>query len=219
VAIMLIVSTCLWDANDASHAFSRCYDESWANKLFAGFRRNLNRDFRFVVYTDRKRRFAKGIEQRRLSMKEPHYGACIEPFASDEAQIFCGLDTVIVGNCDHLADYCLTADKPAVPKDPFYPELTTNSVVLAPKGCRAMLFDGWSGQNDMDWIRSRDCALTDTLFPRQIASYKGRVQWVGIEDETRIVFFHGVRKPHELDRIDFIKEHWREDAPVNEAAA
>jgi len=34
---------------------------------------------------------------------------------------------------------------------------------------------------------------------------------VGVEDETRIVFFHGMRKPHELDRIEFIREHWRAD--------
>lgn len=215
---MLTVTTCLWDANEHSHNFSRCYDESWANKLYAGFKRNLTAPFRFVVYTDRERRFAPGIEQRRISMQEPHYGACIEPFASNEAQIFCGLDTVIVGNIDHLAQHALTATKPAVPKDPFFPETTTNSVVIAPKGCKAMLFDGWSGQNDMDWIRSCDCDLLDTLFPKQIVSYKGRVQWIGIEDETRVVFFHGSRKPHELDRIDFIREHWRDDDLMEQAA-
>ena len=218
MAELLTVSTCLWDANEHSHNFSRCYDESWANKLYAGFRRNLTLPFRFVVYTDRKRRFAKGIEQRRISMAEPHYGACIEPFSSDEAQIFCGLDTVVVANIDHLARYALTCTKPAVPKDPFFPETTTNSVVIAPKGCKAMLFDGWTGQNDMDWIRSRDCDLLDTLFPKQIASYKGRVQWIGVEDATRMVFFHGSRKPHELDRIDFIREHWRADDLVERAA-
>lgn len=203
---MLTITTCLWDANDFSKPFSRCYNEEWANKLYRGFQRNLTKPFRFVVFTDKEREFAPGIDQERLSMEEPHYGACIEPLSLDEPQIFCGLDTVIVGNIDHIAEYVLGKNKPAVPKDPFWPELTTNAVVLSPKS--SFLAEGYRGQNDMDWIRKQDCALTDTLFPRQIVSYKGRVQWMGIEDDTRMVFFHGVRKPHELDRIDFIKEHW-----------
>lgn len=217
---MLTVTTCLWDANDQSHGFSRCYDEGWANKLYRGFQRNLTRPFRFVVYTDRERRFAPGIEQRRLSQAEPHYGACIEPFASDEAQIFCGLDTVIVGNCDALADYVLTATKPAVPRDPFPTSRweRTNAVVLAPKGCKAALYDGYAGENDMDWINTRETVLLDDLFPRAVVSYKGRVQFVGIEDANSIVYFHGMRKPHELGRLDFIREHWREDAPAEAAA-
>lgn len=218
---MLVASTCLWDANDASKPFSRCYDETWANRLYAGFKRNLTVPFRFVVWTDRERQFAPGIEQRRLSQAEPHYGACIEPFQTDEAQIFCGLDTVIVGNCDHFAEYCLTASKPAIPRDPYNGVsgwARTNAVVLAPRGCKAALYDGWAGENDMDWINTRDTALIEDLFPRQIVSFKGRVQWIGVEDETRIVYFHGSRKPWELTRLDWIKEHWLGDDSAEAAA-
>lgn len=217
---MLTVSTCLWDANEHSHNFSRCYDETWANRLYAGFRRNLTQPFRFVVWTDRERRFAPGIEQARLTQAEPSYGACIEPFQTDEPQIFCGLDTVIVGNCDALADYVMSAAMPAVPRDPFPTSRweRTNAVVLAPKGCRAALYDGWADENDMDWINTRKTALLDDLFPRAVVSYKGRVQFVGIEDENRIVYFHGMRKPHELTRLDFIREHWLTDE-ADEAAA
>lgn len=218
MALVLNVTTCLWDANEYSHGFSRCYDESWVNKLYAGFKRNLTVPFRFVAFTDRERKFAQGVEQERLAMVEPHYGACIEPFKLDAPQIFCGLDTVVVGNCDHLADYALSASRPAVPRDAFYPQTVTNSVVIAPAGCAAMLWDGYGGENDMHWVRGKfargEVDVLDQLFPRQIVSYRGRVQWMGLEDETRIVFFHGVRKPHELDRIDFIREHWREEVLV-----
>lgn len=217
---MITITTCLWDANDQSLAFSRCYDESWVHKLHAACARNLSEPFRFVCFTDRERKFAPGIEQMRLSDPEPHYGACIEPFQLDCAQIFMGLDTVIVGNIDHLARYALTAPKPAIPRDPFptSPWARTNAVVIAPEGCRAMLWDGFDGRNDMDWINTRDTDLLDDLFPKQIVSYKGRVQWVGIEPETRIVFFHGMRKPHELAHIDFIAEHWIDGASAEAAA-
>lgn len=213
---MITVTTCLWDANEQTPHFSRCYDESWADKLYRGLKRNLTQPFRLVVFTDRERRFREPIEQERLLMEDPHFGACVEPYRLDCAQIMVGLDTVIVGNIDHLADYALQATRPAVPRDPFFPETVSNSVVIAPEGCRAMLWDGYAGENDMDWIRAKrsECDLLDDLFPRQIVSYKGRVQFFGIDDDTRIVFFHGVRKPHELTRIDFIREHWLEEAEV-----
>ena len=41
---------------------------------------------------------------------------------------------------------------------------------------------------------------------------------IGVEDATRMVFFHGSRKPHELDRIDFIREHWHADDLVEQPA-
>lgn len=217
---MLTVTTCLWDANDASHTFSRCYDETWVNRLYAGFKRNLTQPFRFVCFTDRQREFAPGIEWRLLKDKEPHYGACIEPFQMDCPMIFCGLDTVIVGNIDHLADYALTATKPAVPRDPFPTSRweKTNAVVIAPAGCRAMLWDGYAGENDMDWINTRDVDLLDELFPAEIVSFKGRVQWMGIEDETRVVYFHGMRKPHELLAHEWVREHWLGEGKAEAAA-
>lgn len=217
---MLTVTTCLWSANEHSRPFSRCYDESWADKLYRGFARHLTRPWRMVVFTDRERAFHEPIEQMRIEMETPHYGACIEPFKLDCPQLFVGLDTIVVGNCDALADYCLTADKPAVPRDPFYPASPwkmTNAVVLAPAGCKAMLYDGYAGQNDMDWINTRDVAVIDDFLPGQVASYKGRVKNVGIEPATRLVYFHGPEKPQQLPHVGWIARHWHEER--KEAAA
>lgn len=219
---MLTIATCLWDANAASKAFSRMYDESWADKLYRGFRWNLTREFRFVVYTDRERVFSEpGIEQARIEMNPPHYGAMIEPFKCDDPCIVVGLDTIVVGNCDALADYCLTADKPAIPRDPYVGVSRwqrTNAVVLAPKGCRAMLWDGYAGENDMDWINARDTALLDDVFPGAVVSYKGRVQHCGLEPENRIVFFHGPAKPQELPHVGWIKRAWHNNVKQGVAA-
>lgn len=211
---MITVAACLWSPNEHSSSFSRCYDESWADKLYRGFARNLTVPWRMVVFTDRERAFQEPIEQMRLEMTKPHYGAMIEPYKLDCPMIVVGLDTIVVGNCDALAAYCMSASRPAVPKDPFFPASPwklTNAVVLAPAGCKAMLYDGYAGQNDMDWINTRDVAVMDDLFPGQAVSYKGRVQYVGLEDETRVVFFHGAVKPHELPHVGWVARHWHEE--------
>lgn len=211
MGVVLTVACCLWDVNEHSRHFSRGYNESWADKLFAGFKRNLSDPFRFVVFTDRDRQFAPGIEQERLAMTNPHYGACIEPFKLDEPMIFVGLDTVIVGNCDRLADYALTGDVPLVPKDPFYPASPwprTNAVVVAPKGCRSQLWEGYTDQNDMTWINACETELLDEAFPGAVVSYKGRVQHCGLERGNSIVYFHGSVKPHELPHVGWVHRHW-----------
>lgn len=218
---MITVAACLWEPNRNSRHFSRCYDESWVEKLYRNVAKHATRPFRFVIYTDRKRQFCEPIEQRRIEMKDIHYGACVEPFKSDEPMLFMGLDTIVVGNIDHLLDYALTADKPAVPKDPFYPNSPwpkTDAVVLAPKGCRAMLWDGYAGENDMDWINTRDVAVMDDLWPGQVVSYKGRVQFGGLEDETRIVYFHGPVKPHQIPHVGWVAREWHDNVRVKETA-
>ncbi len=217
---VLTVTTCLWTANQHSRHFSRVYDESWAEKLYRSFAKNLTRPFRFVCFTDKQRTFAEPIEQERLIMQNPHYGACMEPFTLDCPQIFVGLDTIVVGNIDHLADYAMTASKPAIPRDPFAgvgPWERTNAVVIAPAGCRKMLLDGYAGENDMDWINTRDTDLLDDLFPQQVMSYKGRIQRTGLEEETRIVYFHGPHKAHELGQVGWIAREWHDNGRTHGA--
>jgi hypothetical protein len=218
---VITVAACLWDANRHSRHFSRCYDESWAEKLYRNVAQHLTVPFRFKLYTDKTRKLNEPIEQVRLEMKDTHYGACIEPFKADEPTLFMGLDTIVVGNIDHLAKYAMSARKPAVPRDPFAdtgPWKLTNAVVIAPAGCRSMLWDGYDNQNDMDWINTRDVAIMDELWPREVVSYKGRIQRTGLEDETRIVFFHGPHKPWELGQVGWIARAWHDNVK-REAAA
>lgn len=205
----LHICTLLWDANENSKDFSSMYDESWVEKLYRGFRRNLTVPFSFVCFVDRPRTFAEpDIEQRVLTSEGPlHYGHCIEPYRLDQPMILCGLDTMVIGNIDHLAEYVMSGGRFALPRDPYCPDIACNGVALVPGGMKRV-WRGYDGKrNDMEHVRMYDHAYLDDLFPGQIKSYKGHVKRRGYAG-VKIVYFHGKEKPHELsDRV--VKEHWR----------
>lgn len=205
---MLTVATLLWDANDASLPFSRCYDESWVRKLHDGFDRNLKQPFRFVLFTDRERRLPAHIEQVRMKSKKPDYSSCIEPYRFEVPMILVGLDTVVTGSIDHLADYCLNADTIALPRDPFFPARACNGVALIPEG-QQHVWRNHRGENDMEWMRAQNHVFIDDRFPGQVVSFKGHVRDHGLGD-ARIVYFHGNDKPHELTgaHAQWVREHW-----------
>lgn len=205
---MLVVATCLWQANKHSLPGSLCYDETWVDKLYRGFRRNLTMRFRFVVFTDRQRRFAEPVEQEMLSATVPDYGSFTEPYRLNEPMILVGLDTVIVGNLDHFHNYCLTAERIALLRDPYKPEQSINGVALVPAGQRH-IWDEWDGANDMEHLRRYDTAFIDDTWPGHCLSLKAHdVRRKGLQD-ARIIYFHGKPKPHQIGNPDWIKEHWR----------
>lgn len=205
---LLTVVSCLWDANVASQSFSRCYSESWALKLFNAFRRNLTVDHRAVLFTDRERNLPDWIEQDQLLADPPGYGSMIEPFRLAEPMILVGLDTVIVGNIDHMARYCLEADRIALPRDPYQPARSINGVALVPKGF-AHVAAQWGGENDMEWLRRFDTAFIDDLWPGHVLSLKfHKVRDLGLQD-ARIVYMHGRPKQDELGHLGWVREHWR----------
>lgn len=202
---MITIATLLWDANSASHSFSQAYDETWVEKLYRGFARNLSQPFRFVCYTDRPRTFAEPIEQAQI-VGEPSYASCIQPYELGAPTILVGLDTVVCGNIDHLAGYALGRPTLALPRDPYRPDRACNGVCLIPAGHKhiAAMHEG---QNDMAWVRQFPHVFIDDLFPGQVQSYKGTVKDLGLGD-TRIVYFHGAEKPAEIDE-PWLAEHWR----------
>jgi hypothetical protein len=203
---MLNVCTLLWDPNGHSYDFSRCYDETWVEKLYREFDRNLSRPFRFVCFTDRDRSFEEPIEQERLSSPTPGYGHCIEPFRLGEPMILVGLDTIVIAGIDHFADYCMSAEAMALPRNPDQPRQSCNAVCLVPKGWKHVA-DEWKGGNDMAHLRKYPTTFIDDLWPGQVLSYKRHVKKTGLGD-ARIVYFHGQEKPHQIGD-DFVKAHWR----------
>jgi len=202
----LAVCTLLWDSNKHSRSFSQAYNETWVERLYRGFSRNLTAPFDFICFTDRLRTFSESISQLRLSSDQPDYGHCIEPYTLGRPMILVGLDTIVTGNVDHLANYCLSAEKFALPLDPYNPSQCCNGVALVPEG-HGHIGTNWRGQNDMVWVRRFDHAVIDQLFPGQVVSYKGHVKQNGLGD-ARVVYFHGDSKPHELDER-WIDQHWR----------
>lgn len=205
---MLHVVSMLWDHNERSLPTSRCFDESWVDKLYRGFKRNLTIPFKFVLFTDRKRLFEEAINQELMvSSNKPDYGCFTEPYRLNESMIFCGLDTVVVGNVDHLARHCLRYGKIALPRDPYQPDRTINGVALVPPGHR-YVYDEWHGENDMEWLRRFKTDYIDDLWPGDVISLKFHdVRRKGLQG-AKIVYFHGRPKPHELQDLPWIKEHW-----------
>jgi hypothetical protein len=206
---MITVAVPFWQANRHSKSFSSMYDEGWVERLYRSFARHLTVPFNFVVFTERVREYSVPVAQELLTNPVPGYEACLEPFRLGEPSIIVGLDTVVTGNIDHLAEYCLTADKIALPKAVYKPNTVCNGVALVPAGHEWIWhdFDGEGGdQADMVWLRKQDYAVIDDLFPGQVVSYKGHVARHGLGD-ARIVFFHGQQKPHQL-KHEWIAENW-----------
>lgn len=204
----LHVVTMLWDWNSSLLQSSRCYDESWADKLCRGFKRNLTVPFNFVVFTDRDRRFEEDVVQIRMTSSGTGYGRFTEPYRLNEPMILVGLDTIVVDNIDHLAEYCLHPGKIALPRDPYVPERSINGVALVPPG-HANVYARWRGENDMEWLRAFDVNLIDDLFPREVVSLKAHdVRRRGLQ-QAKIVYFHGRPKPHELGQLTWVRQHWR----------
>jgi hypothetical protein len=201
---VLTIACCLWDANEKSRSFSRCYDESWVEKLYRGFVRNLTVPFHFVCFTDRLRDFHEGIAQETLWSVNPDYGALIEPFRLNVPTIVCGLDTVIVGSIDHLVERCLTSSRLALPR---ISGISNNGFVLVPAGQRR-IFDEWRGENDMEWLREQPHDAIDDHWPGQVVSYKLHVRPRGLGD-ARAVYFHGEPKPPALMHLDWVRANWR----------
>jgi len=203
----LIVATLLWDANGNSKSFSRMYDESWVHKLYWGAKRNLTKyRMEFHCWVDRPRDLEPWIKQHLIRSACPGYGDCIQPFEMNRPMILMGLDTIITGNIDRLADYCFRASKVALPKAVYKNNTVCNGVALIPAG-NADIYTRWNGENDMEWLRRQPYAVIDDLFPGAVISYKRDVKKRGVGGAA-IVFFHGEEKPHQLNE-EWIKEHWR----------
>lgn len=205
---MLHVATCLWQPNKHSLPGSLCYTEEWVEKLYRGFKRNLSLRFKFVLFTDRPRKFSEPIYQERITAAVPDYGSFTEPYRLDRPMILVGLDTVIVGSLDHFWNYCFTAEKIALCRDPYKPEQSINGIALVPAGHRR-IWDEWDGSNDMEWLRRQDTAFIDDIWPGHCVSLKAHdVRRKGLQD-ARVVYFHGVPKMHQLGHLNWIQKHWR----------
>jgi hypothetical protein len=203
---MLTVATLLWDKNKHSFGFSQCYSEQWVTRLHDGFARNLTVPFRFVLFTERQRDLPAHIVQERIKTKRLDYSACIEPYRFGVPMILVGLDTVVTGSIDHLAEYCLTAENIALPRDPYHSDRACNGAALVP-GNQQHVWRNWNGENDMEWMRRQAHVYIDDLFPGHVNSYKGHVKAKGLGD-SRIVYFHGNLKPHQLQDEPWIRKHW-----------
>lgn len=206
----------IWDPNEHSWEFSRCYEDHWVDRLFGGFRRHLKRPFRFVAFTDRPREFNPAIEQAPIMSCGPDglisYACMTEPYKLNVPMILTGLDTVVVASVDKLADYCMTAKTIALPRDIKDPRQSINGVALVPAGHR-YIYEEWVEDgcraSDMEWLRRYPNAWLDEVFPGAVQSIRhGDRNRLGIEAAS-IIYMHGSARPHLMQKRPLIYENWQ----------
>ena len=209
---MLHVATMLWKPNQHSHPFS-VYDEIWVEKLYRGVKRNLTVPFRFVSFVDELRDFAETeIRQQLMVTPDPDYGAQAEVDRLDEPTIFLQLDTIVVGNCDLFAEYCLTQKDIALSRDPYVPTRTVNGVALIPEGHRRV-WDEWKGETDLTHMRRQKTVCIEDIWPAQplVLSYKAQIEKVNggrLHPNTRLCYFHGRPKQSALSHLPWVQRNW-----------
>jgi hypothetical protein len=198
------ITTCLWARNRHSGRFCPGHDETWVERRYRGFARNLTVPFRFVCLVDTERRFAEpDIEQLAMLTQEPENRALAEAFRLDAPMIHVHLDTIVTGNCDALAEYCMTG------KDIAVPSLASGArfygIALCPAGQRR-IFDEWRGEHDVVWWqRQRTVAIDDVVGPGRVVFYPG----AELPPDARIVYFGPGCKPSALGHVPWVREHWR----------
>jgi len=210
---VLHVATMLWAPNQHSHPFS-VYDETWVEKLYRGVKRNVTVPFRFVCFVDAPRDFSEvAIHQELMVTPDPDYGAQAEVYRLGEPTIFLQLDTIVVGNCNIFAEYCLMQRDIALSRDPYVPTRTVNGVALIPEGHRHV-WDEWKGETDLTWMRRQKTVCIEDIWPEKplVLSYKAQIEKVNggrLHPNTRLVYFHGRPKQSALGHLPWIKENWR----------
>jgi len=213
------------------------YDPEWANKLYRGFRRNLEREMRFVCISHYpKKEFMPEIEVVDFLRDTRDWWCINEVLRQDlglQRTLFTGLDTIVTGSleeiCSWEGDFLFTGPRRVHVNNAF---CLWNQRRMAPL---------WEGLEEDEDILKGNCrmrgrgrpsemvywrkVLKDRVvrlnmeFPHQVVSWKhewrknrwsdGHTFRPGLrKDEVRAVYFSGKMKPGGLPKDDPLREHW-----------
>ncbi len=195
------------------------YDWSWVEKLYRGIRDNSTIPFRFICLSDQVPATPHPKIQV-IPLQDPSLGwMCINeiyrPDLGIERGLFMGLDTIITGDITHM----LQLNVPfGVVRSPIKPKLLCNAVVSFNRKWANWLWHMWTKRKE-SWLenctvglgpkqkgyasevvflrhnRHEEWVFLDDLWPGQICSWKAH----GVSEDTRILYFHGDQKPHQID--------------------
>lgn len=133
--------------------------------------------------------------------------------------LFLDLDTIILGNIDHLAAY---DGHFACPHDFWNPKGLGPAVMLFDPQWAGFIYEEWAAcgfpmtdpRGDQAWIENRnqgrmrrEVDILQDLFPGQFVSYKSSCT-KGVPEGARVVCFHGKPRPHEAG--GWVADHWKE---------
>jgi len=219
----ITVISVLYQGEDVPPWSQNMFNEKWADKLYRGIARNLSNPFRFVCLVDQDYQFEEPIDA--IKLENPYRNMfslleCLRPDIDDNPKMFMGLDTIITGNIDNIAQY---SGDFAMIRDPYFPENRASGVMLFQQKAASEYYarfkqDQNKGKftlggfvSDMVWLDQNipPCDLLQDLYPNQIVSYKadlmsGKLRW----NDAKIIYFHGEPKPHRLG-MPWVKENWK----------
>lgn len=212
----------LYRGEDIPEHSKGIFTPEWVDRLYRGIKRNCTRPFRFVCYVDDDYEFSEPVVTERLVLPYRNMFSLLEPFREKGRVVFMGLDTIITGNIDFLADY----DGPfRMLKDPWQ-EGECSGVMLFPP-----IPGLWADieRNHAEYAK-RETMFgypSDMVFlngwPHQVMdgpsngiySYKAHIkESPALIDHAKVVYFHGREKPHELSGLGWVDEHW--GPPIDE---
>ena len=229
---MITIVTALFDGRNFGIPHStEIYDASWADKLYRGIKRNTNIPFRMVCLVDKDYPFEEDIHPIKFYSKNNTVAGwsllteMYRPDLSRDWRLTMGLDTIITGNID---DY-LSPDKDfAMVSDPVFEGEVCNAITWCSPNSAQLIWDVWV--HEPDWVM-QNCKLepfgivsemvllrklfnTKNPVPRLDYIYKGDysykchiLKYPKLLESARIVYFHGVPKPHEIRDQELLK-HW-----------
>lgn len=215
---MVTVACVLYQGEDVPAHSLGIFTPEWVDRLYRGIRRNTSHPFRFVCYCDREYEFHEPVERRMLKLPYRNMFSLLEVFREDLGRVvFMGLDTIITGDLDGLMSY----DGPfAMLRDPYFPERPCSGVMAFPytpqvwenferdheKHAKAHTMFGQP--SDMIYLATQQHVLIDDHVDG-IYSYKVHIKPnPALLQKSRIVYFHGREKPHELAGMAWVDRCW-----------
>lgn len=185
-------------------------------------RRNLTLPHRFCVLTDDAASNYPGMRV----MPAQHKGwweklRIFKRGLFTERVLFLDLDTIIVGNIDHIASY---TGHFATLHDFWRERGLGPAVMLFDPAWADFIYGEWAAERfpkgdprgDQGWIENlhqgrmrKDVDILQEMHPGEFFSYKTSCLH-GIPDGARVVCFHGKPRPHEVG--GWVKDYWKEPA-------
>lgn len=204
------------------------YTAEYVNNLYRMVKANTTVDFDFVCFTDDASDLLAQI--RTIPLKNGYSGWWnkIEMFNKEHLEdrniFFMDLDTIIVGNIDHIIS---RKYEMAGLRDFYHPSRFASGVMAWQQRGRYKIYERFvlnsrkiianTTMGDQEYIGSCIGSGVDffqDLFPNQIVSYKAHCLKGGqeiIPEGARIICFHGVPKPADLKINSLIRKYWTPD--------
>lgn len=205
------------------------YNPGYADKWARSIKRHAPPDARTVIVTDYDAKdFASVDEVLPFVHPERGWASLMEMFRPEvvgEHAILLGLDTICVGSLS-LIERVAKDTNYIVPLDPYHkPDICNGVVGVSTMGAKT-IWDTWQRRrsqdlrhpryglfgafSEMKWLRTHTepDATWDSECPGAVCSYKVDLRRGEPTSATRIVYFHGSPKPHELTDA-WATDNWR----------